>query len=143
MRTVVSHLVAVALTLHTLLGCCWHHAHESDANVAQVEIESTASAHGCCHSHRAHDLVEHDEDQSIPSDPVDHSPDACGETCQYVSVSRVQVDSLVDLAVLDFLPAESSVASAIGNSVLRFGTSDAAVYPPPLRLHLLHLLLLI
>lgn len=143
MRIVVTHLVTVALTLHTLLGCCWHHTHKSDATVAQVEVESTKSAPSCCHSHQALDLDEHDENRSAPSDPVDHSSDSCGETCQYVSVNRVQVDNLVDLAVLDFLPAEKPVPSAFGNTVLRYGPGDAAVYPPPLRLHLLHLLLLI
>lgn len=144
MRSVVSYLVVVTLALHALLGCCWHHAHEPDARLSQVEVQSTRAVESCdCHRHGARELAENDQKPPVPSTPVDHSSDSCGNKCQYVAVSRVQVDHSLDFSVLDFLPAESSVASSSEITAVRYGSDGAPIGPPPLRLHLLHQLLLI
>jgi len=155
-RLVVSHLVIVALALHAVLGCCRHHAHDSDVAGVLVEGESTASMHDCRHGSHERELVDHDDEHehepvgrhstehhSTGHEPDDHAPGSCGDTCQFVAVNRVQFNEVLDAAVPDLLPAEASADAAIVCVALRVSREQAAVDPPPLRLHLLYQLLLI
>ena len=42
-HTLVTNLVAASLTLHMLLGCCWHHAHESNSVAAEHKAKVVQS----------------------------------------------------------------------------------------------------
>jgi hypothetical protein len=80
-RALISTLVATAVALHSVLGCCWHHAHaaegcEPTAQVAghdehEHEVASQESEHpcGCPHRHAA--------------DLADERPAALAEDCRH------------------------------------------------------------
>jgi hypothetical protein len=148
-RTLVSHLVAVAVTLHTLLGCCWHHAHEPVATVAQVETAQSETkapvpVKSCrCHRHQAREFAKQEQNRPTRQEPVDRCPNTCGDKCVYVSTDRVQLDHPLILTSFDLTPAAPQSDLAMGLSISRYESDDATVDPPPLRLHLLYQLLLI
>ncbi|MBA4016288.1 MAG: hypothetical protein C0483_03785 [Pirellula sp.] len=164
-RTFVTYLVAAALTLHMLLGCCRHHAHATassccgatscDTHGDTAELEAAAHDHhgGCPHhgdDHAAAELAEHQDadHQGVEHQDCEHKkPDSrhesCGAKCSFVSVNRVSVELDVAVVALGAFAAASVVTPENGFVVRRldgWGASDA---PPPLRLHLLHQLLLI
>lgn len=74
MRSIVCTLAAVALSLHAIFGCCWHHAHahagiESDTDRGQV-VASREHSH-CGHAH------EHASQPQSPCDSSDCDDDRC------------------------------------------------------------------
>lgn len=144
MRSLVSIVVAVAVILHMVLGSCWHHAHEPVAKLALAQTETPPPVKACRCQH--HQSREHEKQlDQCPSDkePVDKCPGSCGEKCVYLSANRVQVDQSLDLALFNSLPLEPLSVLVAGPSIARYESDDATVDPPPLRLHLLHQLLLI
>lgn len=143
MRALVSHIVAVAVTLHALLGCCWHHAHESVVAVAETEAKAPAPVKKCCCKHHHEPELAQEEHHSTDQDPVDRCPNTCGDKCVYVGVNRVQLDHALILTSFDLVTAAPQYDLATDLSISRFESDDATVDPPPLRLHLLHQLLLI
>lgn len=51
MQRAVHILAAVAVLIHVLGGCCWHHAHGAEAGRRAVRHEAPP----CCGSHGEHD----------------------------------------------------------------------------------------
>ncbi len=127
-----------------VLGCCWHHAHEPVAKNAFAQTETSPPAKACrCQHHQSHKGEKQVAQTPSDKEPVEKCPGSCGEKCVYLSVSRVQVDQSLDLAVFNWLPLAPLSTVATGPAVARYESDDATVDPPPLRLHLLHQLLLI
>jgi hypothetical protein len=122
-------LTAGLLFIHTVLGCCWHHAHRWDGRGAALVAEK---AHCCPH---------HDDQKSQQPGPDDCRQERC-ETCTYLLPQKVLIDSPQSaqfLAALDLAAVLPQAADTIGLGASRrgfcAGLFDAA---PPLRLHLLH-----
>lgn len=164
-RTLVTYLAAAAVTLHMLLGCCWHHAHASgsDCRTAAIcdthdgEMQREVADHDhhvdCPHHDADADATEH-ADHSEFDRHGDHSRqgdqhqsgsqhESCGEKCSFVAANRVNCE--LDAAVVVFGAFATAEVVATENEfvVRRFEARGASDAPPPLRLHLLHQLLLI
>lgn len=165
-RTFVTYLVAAALTLHMLLGCCLHHAHETasaccnaaarDAHDETAQSEEANHEHhdGDCPQHgdgvaRVDDAEHHDFDhQDGDHHDGDHSkPDSrresCGEKCSFVAASRVSIELDGAVVALGGFASAEIVATESELVVRRREAWSAAAAPPPIRRHLLHQLLLI
>ena len=152
MRTLVTYLVAASLTLHMLLGCCWHHAHEGNAGAketkapASIKKEVAGGTKRCrCHRHQPQVTAP----QQKPADnrhdiPVGES-DTCGEKCSFVTTNRVQVDQdqLQGGSSFGHLVCVISPEQTPGLTYRRSEIRDRPETPPSVRLHLLHQLLLI
>lgn len=100
---VASLLALLPMLLHSILGCCWHHAHHSACNpgnsrvVCQSSVEPPADAHS---DHAAspshHRDVEAGIPGELPTDPSPHSP--CDEErCLFASTSMGVVSQTVAL----------------------------------------------
>lgn len=98
---VASLLALLPMLLHSILGCCWHHAHESCCGtgntrvVCQSSVESPADAHADhvnspCHNH-VHGTGNSGES---PAEPRPDSP--CDEErCLFASTSMGVVPQTV------------------------------------------------
>lgn len=143
-RTVISILVAVSVALHSVLGCCWHHAHETESATVEVARKPAETVRRCC-CHRHHSEAEttaaETESQEHNSGERDSAP--CGEKCQYVAAARVQLDDLNSNWLIAWLPLiDGPIVEPVHNPS-RVHIDTTAADPPPVRLHLLHQLLLI
>lgn len=96
-----------------------------------------------CHRHQTEELAKEGERHSEKQEPSDHSPDPCGEKCQYVAAGGVKLDTPTASVSFDLLPAVDQLVLTPVLTASSFESEDASVDPPPLRLHLLHQLLLI
>ena len=153
MRSIVTYLITTVLALHTLLGCCWHHAHDAIAyaavHTAEVQesraMTSAIVGHCCRRQLDQPELVtgaaDFADDQEHESSGPDQDP--CNDRCTFVSTDRVQVDSLRDAFALGFLAPEVAAQLAGEFVYRRWEIRSASDVVPPLRLHLLHQLLLI
>lgn len=152
-RSVVSYIVVAALTLHTLLGCCWHHAHASAIDSLHVDAEKAPTAsHCCCHHH--HGDVESEHDEAVPSDAIEVSElgrdrqapapcsDSCEGKCQFVSTSRATIEQPIVQGFAWILPA-TTLEVVCKNACVRFVTRRTTAPPLPMRVHLWNQLLLI
>lgn len=97
-KLVVS-VVLLPMLVHSILGCCWHHAHsESDRSCEH----STAETH-TGHSH-SHDQPSENHVPVVPA-PYDHHESCDDVRCVYVAAEPVRNMLAVDLqshvAVLD------------------------------------------
>lgn len=135
MRAIVTNLTAGLLFIHTVFGCCWHHAHDCDHCVAKTG-PSTGLTASCCG---------HDEaDDNQPAEPC-HCEFECQGVCTYLPPEKTTVEapakSIASLDLLAVLPTAAATDSR--------GTSHRAEshgLPPlagSLRLHLWHRILLI
>jgi len=129
MQAFVARLTAALLFIHTVCGCCWHHAHASEHRAAAAQTAT------CCHHH-----------QHEGGDGEHQKPGKCKSECQgkcsYVVPPKVQIEApqflAIDLnAVLPSL-ADDSLAAASSGPAFAFPLDLA----PPLRTHLLHQVLL-
>lgn len=145
MQFVVTHLVAVAITLHSVLGCCWHHAHETvvqtkDANECKPVEPMTGC---CCHRHRPEVEPKQTDSESQRLPAEGHDSESCGDKCQYVASARLQLDDLTSTTLFAGVPSIDEAIATPSHVGVHFGFDAGAVDPPPVRLHLLHQLLLI
>lgn len=147
MRRFVSATVAAIIALHSVLGCCWHHAHEATAATIETEINASepVKEHSCrCHSHR-HDVAssdQHDDDRQN-SDDSSPTPAPCEGKCDTQAVDRVQHD---DVAKLSLIALNANFEQPLLESAVfkpQAIRTDDDVHTLPVRLHLLHQLLLI
>lgn len=134
MRAVFSSLVAASLLIHAAIGCCWHHAHDAECG-NEACAEQTASTDG----------GQHDDCDSSSGHGDHHAPckGHCEGTCHYLSVQKTQVEVIAPHLPLDFaavIPATCDVHVA---ALVHAERSYESVAEPPLRLHLLHQILLI
>ena len=80
MRAIISTAVAVAIALHLVLGCCWHHAHVETA----VNSVSKATTRSCCGRGKA-STPSHAEEQS-PNESRESGSSSCDEECDVIAV---------------------------------------------------------
>jgi hypothetical protein len=125
MKPFLASLMAILLAAHAAFGCCWHHAHAR---------ESVAAAPGCCSHH--HDSDDH-------SQPPCNSQDQCEGTCQYVAPEKVRLDDAKSLIWMELEAPTVTFADRHIQNATRDGGYCPIDFLPPLRLHLLHQLLLI
>lgn len=145
MRAVISITVAATIALHTVLGCCWHHAHAA-APVAtevqtKVETPTKATKRCCCHGRQTRPLP---AEQGLQRHHSDKScPGPCGKKCDSAALSRTaEHDSTVhSVVVISAMPDQPLLIPAV--PTLRDCSLDNLVEAPPIRRHLLHQLLLI
>jgi len=103
----MSHRILTAVTLaavsiHAVLGCCWHHAHQTDFH----SPESTVALIAGCQGH-------HHASQSEPADDHDHHghPESCdGVECVFYSADNSDFD--LSVAAVFFLPPTKQVCFA-------------------------------
>jgi hypothetical protein len=164
MQTLLTILTALSLATHAMAGCCWHHAHscacDGLSEVASAEAESCCQhcsqaehkqhadsqvghSHNCdAHPNVCHSAVEHDE-SSAPPAPCDCKIE-CHGTCTYLPPEKSPVDSAADgpafaqpvVALLD--NSSTDLLSANWEWL-----TDPVESAQPLRIHLLHQVLLI
>lgn len=100
---VASLLALVPMLLHSIVGCCWHHAHHSACDsrnthvVCQAGVEPAAGAHA---HHASSSCDHHDVATRIPGEsPTDPSPQSpCDEErCLFASTSLVAPQQVVAL----------------------------------------------
>jgi hypothetical protein len=137
MHAAVSHCLAALMLIHSLLGCCWHHAQEEgdSSRLASFLVDPS----GNCQQHPSGHSDHHQ-----PGHPCKHHDDGtCPGTWVYFSSGRPQVSK-----TLFFAPLDSVVAlPAMDNADRQLhGCERAAIAPAsrtPMRLHLLNQILLI
>jgi hypothetical protein len=132
MHSVLSSLTAAVLFIHTVFGCCWHHAHAC----VQHGAPSVATESACCKHHQHHG------EGNQPVKPGKCCVE-CEGTCTYVLPQKVRIDAPQSVASLDLvatfpLLADAQIASASWSHV---GDCPHGALPR-VRLHLLHQLLL-
>jgi hypothetical protein len=127
MQALVASLTAALLFIHTVLGCCWHHAQCSASAVSESEH--------CCHHHQ------HSSDSKQPEKPCKCNVE-CEGACTYVIPQRVKIEAPQRVAI-DLL----AVLPSLADRQLEVASSWEFISPlsdwlPPLRTHLLHQVLL-
>ena len=132
MQDFLSGTMAASLFIHTVFGCCWHHAHShvqgSDATAFQAE--------SCC-SH-------HDQSDHKPLQKPCKCNLECEVGCIYVAPPKVQIDSPRGVAPFDLAAIISASADDQIMSTARWDLASRPVaIELPLRLHLLKQMLLI
>lgn len=135
MHKMVHSLTMLLVLYHTLVGCCWHHAHAA-ALSDRADVQVTASC--CGHSHHEHDTG---------AEPADHSP-RDGRGCEHgrcvflvppVDGNAGIVDAVARADVIwGDLPPRGRLSSSVSTSEL-----PPPVGLPPHRLHLVNRVLLI
>src|SRR4249920_1206388 len=123
MHCVLTNLMAGLLFIHTVFGCCWHHAH-SYAQTEQTAVRKSAS---CCQHH------EYSSDSKHENAPCQGKLE-CHGTCTYVVPQKVQIDGpdaavSFDFAAIVATTADSLIASETPRGLVLW--PDA--FQPPLR----------
>jgi len=133
MHAVLCKLMAALLFVHGAFGCCWHHAHAWEFRDGATA--STAQHHHCC---------KHESPADHSQQPTKPCEQKCEGVCTYLPVQKVQVDSPDLTAPAEFL-AITPMPAGSDLSVASFWELGGGPVPlgPPLRLHLLHQILLI
>lgn len=135
MRAVFSSLMAAALLIHAVMGCCWHNAH--DRMCFNGAIGALAANCDCCH---------HDREGASPQSPShnpSHDKSNCQGLCTYLPPQQTQVDTLESHVPVDFAAIVPATCDAQVAAVFCTVRTHETAAEPPLRLHLLHQILLI
>src|SRR4051812_10831753 len=126
MQPFVANLTAALLFIHTVLGCCWHHAHACEQQMVTVDHSAK-----CCHHHQ------HRSDGKQHEKPGKCKVE-CEGTCIYVVPQKVKVEA-PDWITMGLLAVLPSLADQQCESAPAW---RADWFPPdlvpPLRTHLLH-----
>jgi hypothetical protein len=130
MHATLSSLTAGLVFIHAVFGCCWHHAHRCEE---QAESALAVAAH-CC--------PKHEDDAAEQPSPCDCRVE-CGGSCTYLPPEKVRIDApqlALGLEVAVITPtAADAFMLPVSWSSSRAGPPNGA---PPLRLHLVHQLML-
>jgi hypothetical protein len=138
MRAVFSSLVAVSLFIHAMIGCCWHHAHES-ACCNDSPVEQAAEV-GCCHhNHSEHGDQQHGQPSQAPCKGHSH----CQGLCTYLPPQKSHVDTFSPHTPLDFAAIAPATCDVHVVAVVRAERTHESPAGPPLRLHLYYQILVI
>jgi hypothetical protein len=134
MHTAVSILLAGVLTVHSVCGLCWHCVD------AEASCPKTPAATTVCNCHRA---------AEVPSgSDAFRDADSCCQfectgTCHYLQIERVTIEQSADTLWIAALPVDgSAIQPQTVFDIFERGAIAHGGYPP-LRLHLVHGLLLI
>lgn len=145
----VRYLTAVVLCMHALLGCCWHHAHACTLSHASPVAPAVKESVEAAHREHAHATCSHDHPLSgpisngAPGEDSDHRHECQGDRCVFVRIEATRIPPLASLcAAPEFgqLPCQQAV---VGNSDGSWAAADGSLAAAPVRLHLLHEVLLI
>jgi hypothetical protein len=143
MHAFLSNLTAVLLVIHAMIGCCHHHWHCDDECAAAVTL--CAAPCPCCAPYTCCEPCcgSHDESEQ-PSQPCNGELQ-CQGVCSYLPTQKTvidasDVDSGLDFAAIIPTHLDGHLAAAALPWGFAHTVNDS---PPPLRLHLLHQILLI
>lgn len=134
-------MMAFSLLIHALLGCCCHHAHDAAGSceppvALAVESGCCQHDHGDCGNHR-------DKQHGQPSHDPCKGHSTCHGICTFLPVQKSQLSSLHLLAPIDFAAIGPAVCETQVGALNRIERVHDHAAKPPLRLHLLHQILLI
>lgn len=134
MHSAVSILLAVVFAVHSVGGLCWQ-----CADVQAGCPKASAAASSCC-CHRA---AEAPSEGSAIADADSCCEFECTGTCHYLQIVRVTVEQPADTLWVAVLPlAHATIPSqSVFDIFERSAIARGGL--PPLRLHLVHGLLLI
>lgn len=140
MRTLVSNLTAALLLVHALVGCCRHHEHDHTASGHIEAVESLAAT--CCHD--GDSFCVHDEEPAPAPSPCNCKLE-CMALCIYLPPEKYVVDAGDLLLSFDILPIGDACTGIEAAAASRCGDCKTTywAWEPPLRLHLLHQIILI
>lgn len=128
---IITAVTLAAVSLHVLLGCCWHHGHQCETGV----VAANASVETCPyhdHSHSSDDDSQHKHH--------DHSGDCCdGAACTFYAPD--DSDSALSVILSFWLPiADSNNFASVLASVQEIRIAEVCVddgIPLPEPLHAL------
>lgn len=134
MHAVFTSLMAGLLFIHTVFGCCWHHAHSYGE--CQHALAEASQPVKCC----KHD---HESESKLPQKPCKGHAE-CQGVCTYLVPQKVQIDFPQVIAPFDLVAIPSVLTDAQIAAAARWELACCHTeIEPPLRLHLLHQTLLI
>jgi len=133
MRLLISNLLAVVLLFQALTGVCCYHVCNCGKD-ALVSKSEAAHAHCCHHGHKGHEQEQHQAPSNHPH---------CLGFCTYVLPTKVQVDCPLLLSAFDSSDTSLMLEQIAGSRTGHFQKLEHSAVEPPLRLHLLHQILLI
>ena len=134
MRTILPFLMAALLLIQAVSGSCWQPAR---ACVGLQTAADLACTHKCC------DSGCEDSGEDKPSQDPCKCRLECSGICTFLAPEKPQIDSAQLSVAFDYPAAHSALADRQAD--YGFGTAvalGAAEFQPPLRLHLLHQVLL-
>ena len=99
---VVTVLTTIALAVHALIGCCWHHEHQDAHECASHQFAS---------EHHGHDSSMHDEEESEEHDSDNHSSHCDRSRC--VFVRSVESNSMASPLASSELPFNTRILADI------------------------------
>ena len=121
-----SILVTSCLLAHALFGCCWHHSHDCVAHEAIAYSGGGCNDHGCPAKH---------------SEPCNCRIE-CGAICVYLPIEKTVIDC--SPVTFDLVATNPTLFRDESANLLSWElASGLAASAPPLRLHLLHQILVI
>lgn len=133
MQSIITHLVTTAMLVHSMLGCCVHHAHRDAGDALPT---STAVVQSPDHTHCSQQCSSHNE-------PVEHNGRSCqADPCVFVR----QTAGATGQELRNLLAAPSSergVPSIFQAPVAHLWRPTSALFPEHVRSHLAKHLLLI
>jgi hypothetical protein len=136
MSGLLSTTMSVFLVLHTVLGCCWHHAHACTQECATTCSVESPDAH-------EEAACDHDYASSQDDGHQHHSQHDCqGQRCIFLHLAGRGLHGLSlqpQLAIVCCLPQSERPLDVAANG--SYFATDALL--PPLRLHLAHHVLLL
>jgi hypothetical protein len=138
MRVIVSNLTVTMLLVHALVGCCRHHEHDCVRHDSATECVPVIA--GCC---------DHCQSDCHGQSDTPRGPEKCGceclGVCTYLPPQKTLIDAPHLIISLDFLPVDPPLAEncpASASSLLE-QTGSCSCPGLPLRLHLLHQIILV
>ncbi len=146
MRCLLSIVVMIATGLHTVLGCCMHHAHTFARECCQAS--STVSTPCRCDTHHLCALAEQDVSNKAeaPSDKDHPSRHECnGPSCNFLRTEQLADDFELQFDAFCVAPLSAVQWSVVPHDVhdARACTKTGLSCASPVRPHLLHQVLLI
>lgn len=143
MRFICCNLMSALLFMHALLGCCWHHAHGESCCSKPAPDRASVAKHEshCSHKHCSRSS-ENAPQQQEPAEPSEHED--CPGACNFLPIVKTQVDTESGMMVQSFVAYIAWAAkSDVPSQYSARSESGSAILCLPLRLHLLHQILLI
>jgi hypothetical protein len=138
MRAIVSNLTAAMLIVHALVGCCGRH--DCDVTTCNRSEISDSLAAGCCH----HDHAPPSQEDERPIGPCDCTLN-CKALCFSLPPEKTLLDAGLSVLCLDVVNTASSATALDASMVLCYCDATRAWRgpAPPVRLHLLHQILVV
>jgi hypothetical protein len=139
-RAVICNVVAAMLLLHAFVGCCRHH----DCDLAGADREgATQPACGCCCHHEPNECC---GDEAPTPNPCDCKGE-CKALCIYLPTQKCVVDAGNLSLSIDMVCHQcddlGAILRASAGNLSHHRMSERAMSEPPIRLHLLHQIILI